>query len=529
MFTTVGPEQEYFLIDEQYYFERPDLVTTGRTLFGAKPPKGHELDDHYFGSIPERVLAYMLEAEQELAKLGVPIKTRHNEVAPGPVRGRADLRELERRLRPPAARRCRCCRTWPAATAWSACCTRSPSPASTARASTTTGRWAPTRARTCSSRATTPHENLQFLFFCTAVHPGRRQAPGAAARVDRLGRAGPPPRRQRGAAGDHLGLPRRRAARRSSRRSSPGERATPRRRGRSSASARRCCRRCRCTAATATGPRRSPSPATSSSSARWARRMSLALPEHGAQHDRRRGHRRARRQARGALEGGGGRSRRPCSADRQGDLRGQQADRVRRRRLLRGVARGGRAARAARTCARRRTRCPRCVESRDRRGVRATTTCSPSASSSRATRSSSSSTSIEDQHRGRDRRARSPARCSCRRRSATWRSSRPAGIDRIAAGRGDGRGSSLVGRDPRARERQRRDHPDVDELDEAEYMRDTVVPAMDGVREVADKLERHRRRRPLAAAEVLGDPLRQVGPSPCDLQGTLGSGRAWGA
>ena len=75
----------------------------GRTLFGAKPPKGHELDDHYFGSIPERVLACMLEVEQELAKLGVPIKTRHNEVAPEPVRGRADLRELERRLRPPAA------------------------------------------------------------------------------------------------------------------------------------------------------------------------------------------------------------------------------------------------------------------------------------------------------------------------------------------------------------------------------------------------------------------------------------------
>ena len=82
VFTTVGPEQEYFLIDEQYYFERPDLVTTGRTLFGAKPPKGHELDDHYFGSIPERVLAYMLEAERELARLGIPIKTRHNEVAP---------------------------------------------------------------------------------------------------------------------------------------------------------------------------------------------------------------------------------------------------------------------------------------------------------------------------------------------------------------------------------------------------------------------------------------------------------------
>jgi glutamine synthetase len=82
VFTTVGPEQEYFLIDEQYYFERPDLVTTGRTLFGAKPPKGHELDDHYFGSIPERILAYMLETERELSKLGVPVKTRHNEVAP---------------------------------------------------------------------------------------------------------------------------------------------------------------------------------------------------------------------------------------------------------------------------------------------------------------------------------------------------------------------------------------------------------------------------------------------------------------
>ena len=82
VFTTVGAEQEYFLIDEQYYYERPDLINTGRTLYGAKPPKGHELDDHYFGSIPERVLACMMEVERELARLGVPIKTRHNEVAP---------------------------------------------------------------------------------------------------------------------------------------------------------------------------------------------------------------------------------------------------------------------------------------------------------------------------------------------------------------------------------------------------------------------------------------------------------------
>ncbi len=82
VFTTVGPEQEYFLIDEQYFFERPDLIATGRTLFGAKPPKGHELDDHYFGSIPERILACMMEAELEMRKLGIPVKTRHNEVAP---------------------------------------------------------------------------------------------------------------------------------------------------------------------------------------------------------------------------------------------------------------------------------------------------------------------------------------------------------------------------------------------------------------------------------------------------------------
>ena len=80
--TTVGPEQEYFLIDEQYYYARPDLVLTGRTLFGAQPAKGHELDDHYFGAIPERVLAYMMDCEAELSRLGVPVTTRHNEVAP---------------------------------------------------------------------------------------------------------------------------------------------------------------------------------------------------------------------------------------------------------------------------------------------------------------------------------------------------------------------------------------------------------------------------------------------------------------
>ncbi len=81
--TTVGPEQEYFLIDKEVYLRRPDLVYTGRTLIGARPPKGQELDDHYFGTIKPRVSAFMRELEEELWKLGVLAKTKHNEVAPG--------------------------------------------------------------------------------------------------------------------------------------------------------------------------------------------------------------------------------------------------------------------------------------------------------------------------------------------------------------------------------------------------------------------------------------------------------------
>lgn len=81
--STAGPEQEYFLIDKSFYYARPDLLNAGRTLFGAPAPKGQEFDDHYFGAIPERVLSFMFDAERELYRLGVPIKTRHNEVAPG--------------------------------------------------------------------------------------------------------------------------------------------------------------------------------------------------------------------------------------------------------------------------------------------------------------------------------------------------------------------------------------------------------------------------------------------------------------
>ncbi len=80
--STLGVEQEYFLLDRAFYTLRPDLVMTGRTLVGGQPPKGQQLEDHYFGSIPSRVVAYMAEVEFELYKLGVPLKTRHNEVAP---------------------------------------------------------------------------------------------------------------------------------------------------------------------------------------------------------------------------------------------------------------------------------------------------------------------------------------------------------------------------------------------------------------------------------------------------------------
>ena len=80
---TAGPEQEYFLVDKMFYYARPDLLSAGRSLFGAPSPKGQEFEDHYFGLIPDRVMAFMYEVDRELFKLGIPSKTRHNEVAPG--------------------------------------------------------------------------------------------------------------------------------------------------------------------------------------------------------------------------------------------------------------------------------------------------------------------------------------------------------------------------------------------------------------------------------------------------------------
>jgi len=168
VFTTVGPEQEYFLIDEQYYFERPDLVTTGRTLFGAKPAKGHELDDHYFGSIPERILAWMLDVERELAKLGVPIKTRHNEVAPNqyevaPVFENSnvgcDHQQLTMQVMQSVARR------------YGLVALLHEKPFAGVNGSGKHNNWSmgTDTGHNLLEPGDTPAENLQFLFFCTAV------------------------------------------------------------------------------------------------------------------------------------------------------------------------------------------------------------------------------------------------------------------------------------------------------------------------------------------------------------------------
>jgi glutamine synthetase len=168
VFTTVGPEQEYFLIDEQYYFERPDLYTTGRTLFGAKPPKGHELDDHYFGSIPERILACMLETERELARLGVPVKTRHNEVAPNqyevaPIFENSnvgsDHQQLTMQIMQNVARR------------YGLVCLLHEKPFAGVNGSGKHNNWSmgTDTGLNLLEPGDTPHENISFLFFCAAV------------------------------------------------------------------------------------------------------------------------------------------------------------------------------------------------------------------------------------------------------------------------------------------------------------------------------------------------------------------------
>ncbi len=168
VFTTVGPEQEYFLIDEQYYFERPDLISTGRTLFGAKPPKGHELDDHYFGSIPERVLAFMMDSELELAKLGVPVKTRHNEVAPGqyeiaPVFENSNVGSDHQQLTMQVLQR--------VARKYGLVCLLHEKPFAGVNGSGKHNNWSMSTdtGHNLLEPGDTPADNLSFLFFCAAV------------------------------------------------------------------------------------------------------------------------------------------------------------------------------------------------------------------------------------------------------------------------------------------------------------------------------------------------------------------------
>ena len=312
VFTTVGPEQEYFLIDEQYYFERPDLINTGRTLFGAKPPKGHELDDHYFGSIPERdpgLHARRASASwpssacrsrpattrsprtstrwrrssrtrnvgsdhQQLtmqmhAERGPPLRPRvpaarealrrrqrlgqAQQLVDGHRHGQQPARAGRHAAREPRSS-CSSARpsSRPSTSTRRCCAPRSP------RRARTTG-WAPTRRRRRSSRSSSAPS-------CSKAFGAIESGKGDAATDEGLPRPG------------HRGAP---AAAHARRRPQPHL-------------------------------ARSPSPATSSSSARSARQHVAGAAQHGAQHDRRRGARRARRRSSRGSSRAAARSRTRC-------------------------------------------------------------------------------------------------------------------------------------------------------------------------------------------------------------------------
>ncbi|MEK9501478.1 glutamine synthetase III family protein [Gaopeijia maritima] len=164
---TLGPEQEFFLIDEEFAYRRPDLVVAGRTLFGAKPPRGQEMDDHYFGSIPERILDCMNDVEVELYRLGVPLKTRHNEVAPGqyemaPIYEDANIAADHQQLTMSTLRR--------VARRYGLLCLLHEKPFAGVNGSGKHLNWSfSTDSANLLEPGTNPHENMQFLFFCSAV------------------------------------------------------------------------------------------------------------------------------------------------------------------------------------------------------------------------------------------------------------------------------------------------------------------------------------------------------------------------
>jgi glutamine synthetase len=165
---TCGPEQEYFLIDRQFYFNRPDLINAGRTLFGARPPKGQEMEDHYIGAIPDRVLAFMQEVERELYKVGVPIKTRHNEVAPSqyevaPLFENANVATDHQMMTMEMMRRM--------APKYGLACLMHEKPFAGVNGSGKHLNWsmADELGNNMLNPGETPHDNMQFLVFCAAV------------------------------------------------------------------------------------------------------------------------------------------------------------------------------------------------------------------------------------------------------------------------------------------------------------------------------------------------------------------------
>ncbi|MCL4845886.1 MAG: glutamine synthetase III [Acidobacteria bacterium] len=166
--TTCGPEQEYFLVDRHFYFARPDLINAGRTLFGARPPKGQEMEDQYFGAIPDRVLACMMEVENELYKCGVPVKTRHNEVAPGqyevaPIFENANVATDHQMMTMETLRR--------VAPRYGLACLMHEKPFAGVNGSGKHLNWSLSDefGYNLLNPGDTPHENLQFLVFCAAV------------------------------------------------------------------------------------------------------------------------------------------------------------------------------------------------------------------------------------------------------------------------------------------------------------------------------------------------------------------------
>jgi glutamine synthetase len=166
--TTCGPEQEYFLIDRYFYLSRPDLINAGRTLFGARPPKGQELEDQYFGAIPDRVMAFMNEVESELYKVGVPVKTRHNEVAPSqyeiaPIFENANVATDHQMIMMETLKR--------TAPKFGLACLLHEKPFAGVNGSGKHLNWSMSddEGHNLLTPGKNTHENMQFLVFCTAV------------------------------------------------------------------------------------------------------------------------------------------------------------------------------------------------------------------------------------------------------------------------------------------------------------------------------------------------------------------------